>query len=277
VERRRAPVRIGGRLMKKYWRLVAIQARVSVASAMAYRANFIIEGVLSGVWLMLTLLPLIVVYQGEHVAVNGWDLPSALIVMGYFTSLRAVLEGIVSPSLVDLVERIRSGSFDYVLLKPIDAQVVVSASHFEPWKMFDLVGGIAIIIYAFVKRGVAPAPADVALGIGLFVAGVLAMYSLWIACAAAAFWVGKLDNLMYLLGAIFDSARWPVYVFPGAWRIVFTFVIPVAVMTTFPAMALLGTLDAKHVLGTIAGAIAMLVLSRLVWRAAIRNYTSASS
>jgi ABC-2 type transport system permease protein len=80
-----------------------------------------------------------------------------------------------------------------------------------------------------------------------------------------------------LLGAIFDTARWPVQVFSGAWRVVFTFIIPVAVMTTFPAMALLGRLDAHTAIATIAGSLAMLAVSRLVWRSAIRNYTSASS
>jgi ABC-2 type transport system permease protein len=103
------------------------------------------------------------------------------------------------------------------------------------------------------------------------------MYSLWVVCAAASFWVGRLDNLMYLLGAIFDTGRWPVYVLPNVWRAIFTFVIPVAVMTTFPAMALLGTLDATTALATVGGAFAMLIISRIVWRSAIRNYTSASS
>jgi viologen exporter family transport system permease protein len=262
--------------MRKYLRLLSIQLRISVASGIAYRANFIIEGVLSAIWLGLTLLPLIVVYR-DRTEVNGWDLPSALIVMAYFTALRALLEGVVSPSLVDLVERIRSGSFDYVLLKPVDAQVVVSASRYEPWKLFDLAGAILLVVYAFVRRGSPPSPEHLALGIALFVAGAVAMYSLWIVCAAAAFWVGRLDNLMYLLGAIFDTARWPVYVFPGVWRIVFTFVIPVAVMTTFPAMALLGTLGLERALATLGGALAMLVIGRLVWRSAIRNYTSASS
>jgi len=262
--------------MRKYLRLLAIQLRISVASAIAYRANFLIQGVLSAAWLGLTLLPLIVLYSDRD-AVNGWDLPSALIVMAYFTGLRALLEGIVSPSLVDLVERIRTGSFDYVLLKPIDAQVVVSASRYEPWKLFDLAGAIMLAVYAFVRRGSPPAPADLVLGIALFVAGAIAMYSLWIVCAAAAFWVGRLDNLMYLLGAIFDTARWPVQVFRGMWRVVFTFVIPVAVMTTFPAMALLGRLEPHTALATFGGALAMLAISRLVWRAAIRSYTSASS
>ena len=36
------------------------------------------------------------------------------------------------------------------------------------------------------------------------------MYSLWILAAALAFWVVRMDNLTYLLGAIFDTARFPV-------------------------------------------------------------------
>ena len=262
--------------MKKYLRLLAVQLRVSAATAMAYRANFLLEGLGSFAQLGLTLLPLFVLYRARP-SVNGWDASSALIVMAYFAALRAVLEGLVSPSLVDLVERIRVGSFDYVLLKPVDAQALVSTSRFEPWKLFDLIGALAVAIYGFSLRGYPPSVADVALGLVLFVAGAIAMYALWIACSAFAFWVGRLDNLIYLLQAVFDTARWPVYVFPGLWRVVFTFVIPVALMTTFPAMALLGTLSLKTALATVGGAGAMLMVSRLVWNAAIRNYTSASS
>lgn len=262
--------------MRRYLRLAATQLRISAAKAMAYRANFLVEGAMAVVWLGITLLPLIVLFDGRT-EVNGWDRPSALIVMAYFVGVRAVLEGVVSPSVVELVEEVRSGAFDYVLLKPIDAQAMVSAARYEPWQVINLLGALALAAYAFWLLGVTPAPADVALGVVLFVAGVLAMYSLWIVCAAAAFWVGRLDNLVYLLGAIFDTARWPVQVFRGVWRMIFTFVIPVAIMTTFPAMALLGRLSARTAALTIAGGLAMLMLSRLVWRAAIRSYTSASS
>ena len=243
---------------------------------MAYRANFLIEGVMSLVWLVVTLIPLVIVFNGRD-QVAGWTRPDAMIVMAYFVGVRAVLEGMISPSLVDLVEKIRSGSFDYVLLKPVDAQAMVSASRYEPWKVFDLAGAIAIAIYAFVLRGAPPSAAQLALGVVLFGTGLAAAYALWILCAAAAFWVGRLDNLMYLLGSIFDTGRWPVMVFPTAWRVVFTFVIPVAVMTTYPAMALIGTLGAERAVATIGGALALLVISRLVWRTAIRSYTSASS
>ena len=262
--------------MSRYFSLFTVQLRTSVATAMQYRANFLIEGVLSFAWLALALLPLIVVFDKRE-SVAGWDRPSALIVMAYFMAVKAIMEGMVTPSLVTLVEKIRSGAFDYVLLKPVDAQFMVSAGNFEPEKILDLLGAIGLAIFAFNERGYGPSATELGLGIGLFVAGVLAMYSVWIVCAAAAFWVVRLDNLIYLLMAIFDTARWPIHVFRGAWRLVFTFLIPVAVMTTFPAMALLGRLSPRTTLLTLGGALAMLLISRLIWRAAIRNYTSASS
>jgi ABC-2 type transport system permease protein len=262
--------------MRRYLRLVGVQARISAAAGMAYRSDFLIEGVMTIAWAALTLLPLLVLYDGRD-SVAGWDVSSALIVMAYFMAIKAVLEGVISPSLIDLVERIRSGAFDYVLLKPVDAQALISASRFEPWKIFDILAAIGLATYAFIRRGQTPGVGDVALGLVMFGAGVLAMYSIWIVFASASFWVVRLDNLTFLIGAIFDTARWPVHVFRGIWRVVFTFVFPIAVMTTYPAMALLGTLDANTALATLGGSAALLVISRLVWRTAIRNYTSASS
>jgi ABC-2 type transport system permease protein len=135
--------------------LVALQLRISAASGMAYRANFVLEGAMSLLWIGLTLVPLLVLFE-QRESVNGWDASSALVVIGYFTALRALLEGVISPSLTDLVERIRTGAFDYVLLKPVDAQVVMSASRLQPWKLLDLLGALAIVIWAFVQRGAPP-------------------------------------------------------------------------------------------------------------------------
>jgi len=260
----------------RYLRLALVQLRVNAARAMAYRADFLIQGGMTLAWMAMVLLPLVVLFD-QRDTVAGWDEPSALIVVAYFTAVRGVLEGIVSPSLVDLVEKIRTGAFDYVLLKPVDAQFLVSSARQEPWKVFDVIGAVGLAIYAFHLRGEAPTLGQLALGLALLGAGIAAMYGLWIMCAAASFWVVRLDNLTYLLGAIFDTARWPVQIFKGAWRFVFTFVIPVAVMTTYPAMALLGRLDGKTAMSTVGGAILLVAISRAVWRLAIRSYTSASS
>ncbi|MCA9674943.1 MAG: ABC-2 family transporter protein [Kofleriaceae bacterium] len=243
---------------------------------MQYRLNFLVEGVMSLYWLGWNLLPLLVLYNDRQ-SVAGWDQSSALVVIGWFVILRGILEGAINPSLTDVVERLRTGSFDYVLLKPADAQFLVSTSRFVPWRLVDVAGGVGIIVWAFVRLGHAPTPADIAVAAGLLVAACLAMYALWIMIVCAAFWVVRLDNLAFLLTAVFDAARWPIQVFRGAWRVLFTFVIPLALMTTYPAMALLGTLHGRTALACLGGALAMSLAARLAWRAALRNYTSASS
>ena len=80
---------------------------------------------------------------------------------------------------------------------------------------------------------------------------------------------------------MFDVGRWPTDVLRGVWRgtltIVFTVVFPVALMTTYPALALLGRLDRKTALLALAGGVVFAIVARRVWRRALAMYTSASS
>jgi ABC-2 type transport system permease protein len=53
--------------------------------------------------------------------------------------------------------------------------------------------------------------------------------------------------------------------------------LPLALMTTYPALALLGKLTLGTALGALLGAFVFALLSRVTWRASLRRYTSASS
>ena len=105
-----------------------------------------------------------------------------------------------------------------------------------------------------------------------------ACFAVWILVISAAFFVVKVDNLSFLFVSIFDAARWPADVFRGLLRFFFTWVVPLAIMTTFPARALLGKdfgpVDAAAAL---LGAVAFAAFSRVVWLRSIGRYTSASS
>jgi ABC-2 type transport system permease protein len=263
--------------MRRYGKLLWVQARASVAMSMQYRIDFLVEGLMSLWWVAWNLIPLFVLFDQRLLIAGEWDFASALIVIGWFTMLRGLLEGAINPSLVDVVDRIRTGEFDYVLLKPADTQFLVSTTRFQIWKVVDMLGGLGLVVAAFVKMGRAPEPADIAVCLVMLLSAALVLYSLWILVISAAFWVVRLDNLTYLFTAVFDAARWPVQIFRGAWRIVFTFVIPLAIMTTFPAMAILGRLGAQTALISIGGAATFALLARTLWKLAIASYTSASS
>ncbi|MGA9521538.1 MAG: ABC-2 family transporter protein [Myxococcaceae bacterium] len=260
----------------RYLRLLWIQLRASLLMSVQYRYDFLIDGAISVFWTLTALAPLIVVYD-QRQEIAGWSFGEALLVIGWFTLLQAVLEGAINPSLVSVVEHIRKGTLDFVLLKPADAQFLVSTAKFLPWRVTNVIAAGAIFVYAFQRIGTAPTALQLGAALLLFITSVAILYSLWILTVSAAFYVVKIDNLTYLFQSIFDAARWPSSIFPTGLRLLFTFVIPLALMTTFPASAMLGRLEVMDIALPIAGAIVFSAFSRMVWLRSIGRYTSASS
>jgi ABC-2 type transport system permease protein len=262
--------------MLRYLRLLAFELRLSITVSAQYRWNFLIDGGVSLLWTALGLVPLYVAFHARP-AIQGWTYERALVVVAWFTLLKGILDGAVNPSLLAVVDQIRQGTLDFVLMKPADAQFLVSTSRFELWKGLDALASFAIFAWAFHLIGRVPGVGDVAVAIALLGCATLVLYSLWILVIAAAFWVVKLDNLAYLFNSIFDFARWPVSIFRGALRLVFTFIIPLGIMTTYPALALLGALSPRTAIFSAAGALVFATVARAVWTRAIGHYTSASS
>lgn len=262
--------------MRRYLQLLSVQLRASSLLALQYRGDFLIDGLISLFWTATALAPLFVVYR-ERSSVAGWSFGEALLVIGWFILLQGVLEGAINPSLAGVVEHIRKGTLDFVLLKPADAQFLVSTARFLPWRAVNVVSGIGLFIYAFALLKRAPSLPGLFAALLLLFTAILLLYSLWILTVAAAFYVVKVDNLTYFFSSIFDAARWPASVFRGVLSFVFTFIIPLALMTTYPAEAMLGRLPVSSLAAAMGGSWIFAWVSRKVWLRSIGRYTSASS
>jgi ABC-2 type transport system permease protein len=262
--------------MTRYVRLLGVQLRVSLALAAQYRADFSLEGLMALFWLGWNLVPLMIVYQ-QRPSIAGWSYGQALVVIGWFTVLKSLLDAAITPSLLAVVEHIRKGTLDFVLLKPADAQFLVSTVRFELWPLLGAAGGLGLVGWSLARLHHVPTVAQLALAAVLLGAAVLVLYAIWIIVVSAAFYVVRLDNLAYLFNSVFDAARWPASVFRGLVHVIFTFVVPLAMMTTYPAEALLGRLELRTAALALCGALGFTALARLVWTRAIGHYTSASS
>ena len=263
-------------MIVRYLRLLLAQLQASALVAAQYRADFLIDGLIELLWTATALAPLLVIYD-HRASVAGWSFGEALIVVGFFTLLQALLEGIIQPSFVGVMEQIRDGTFDFVLLKPADAQFLSSTSRLSPWRSINL--GTAGVLFCVAFRALGRTPAIGDLGLTVIAAGaaMTMLYSLWILLLCLAFRSARLEELTDLFTAVFDAARWPSSIFRGALRLVFTAIIPLAVMTTVPARALLGIADTQTVAGAVGGALLFSIVARRVWLGSLAAYTSASS
>jgi ABC-2 type transport system permease protein len=107
--------------------------------------------------------------------------------------------------------------------------------------------------------------------------GATMIYCFWLILTIGAFWIVRMDQLVEMFEGIYQSGRWPVTVYPGWLRISLTYLVPIAFAVTVPAEALTDRLTAETLAVAAALAVALLVVTRLLWRVGLRRYGGASA
>ncbi len=259
----------------KLFKLLGLFWSTSIAAEMEYRSNFLMSA-LSSVFNLCTTLFALSLFYRNGADLGGWTWREALLVMGLFTLLNGLSRTLFEPNLSRIVEHVRTGTLDFVLLKPLDSQLWLSTRRFSPWGLPDVLLGLGLLGYASFSLELAPIACLLALVPVL--ASLTILYSIWFSVAATTIWYVKIYNVTDVLQAWIDAGRYPIDAFPpGLFRFIFTFIVPVAFLTTVPARALLGQIEPRWMLYAAILAALLFTFSRYFWRFALRFYTSASS
>lgn len=253
---------------------VVALCRLSALEELQYPANFAASMFGTVFWLATAVLTVELFY--EHTThLGGWSYWETVVLLGVFNALVGVIEGVLRPGIGDLPELIRHGGFDLVLVRPVDAQLYITFRKLDPWRVADIILGIVIAGYALHRLG-HPITAGETVKFALtFASAVAVLYGVWLSLMCLAFEFVAIDNLPTVFDAVFEAARYPTSAYPSALRIVFIYLLPIAWTTTVPASALVGRLGWTGVAESLAVGTAALIVSRAIWRLALRRYGSA--
>jgi len=258
-------------------RLLALLAacwRVNLAEELQYRGNFLASLVGTLFWIGTALLT-VALFFTHTTQLGGWDFWEVVVLLGVFNTLTGVIETVLRPGIGRLANDVRSGALDLVLVRPVDAQVYTSVRRLDVWRVTDIVMGLALTTYALIQIG-RPLAASTILAFALTLASAVAVvYSIWVALMSLAFWFVAVENISVLFDGVYEAARYPVSAYPGALRFLFVYLIPIAWTTTIPASALTGRIGAGTAASAVGVAAVTLLLTRHLWRIALRRYTSA--
>lgn len=256
--------------------LMWLSLRLGALNATQYRVDFFVHLAESTVRLGTSLAGLAIVFS--HTGdLGGWRLDDLLALVGVFLLVGGLIGLVIRPSMERLMEGVRLGTLDFVLTKPVDAQLLVSVRQIDIWRLTDVLLGAGLVVYAVWRRGDEVGLGSAMLFVLLLAAGVAIIYSFLLLLSTLAFWLVRLENILVIFGSMYEAGRWPVGIYPPWLRVALTFVVPVAVAITVPVESLTGRLDAVAVGGTLALAIGFLAASRFLWRLGLRHYTGASA
>ncbi len=248
----------------------------SLSTQLEYRANFVVNLIETMLRVVGSLLGLTILV-GNSRNIGGWSLLEAAVVLGIFTLFDGLMSMALAPNLNRIAEGVRTGTMDFVLLKPIDAQFLVSFRNINLLRLPDVLLGLGIIIWAVLQLEPRPDAPHIILAGLLMLTAYSIVYGIWFMLSTTAFWFVRVENITELFWGFYRAGQFPVTVFPGWMRTFFTFVIPIAFITTVPAQALTGRLESTAIVGSVGIAMLLFIVSRWFWKFALRSYTSASS
>jgi ABC-2 type transport system permease protein len=258
-----------------YYRFVATSFAASIAAQLEYRANFVVYTITGVVTALTSLLGLSVVVGGGR-SIGGWTFAESAVVVGLYIFIEGLMEVALYPNLDQISEEVRQGKLDYVFLRPIDSQFLLSFRNINFFQLPSVFIGAGITLWAITSSGVLTL-SNVLIGTIFLLLGYAIIYSIWFMLATLVFWFVGINNVTVLFWGVLRAAEYPITAFPKWLRGLFTFVIPIAFVTTVPAQAFLGRAEGSVLAVGLLIAFLFLVVTRIVWKLAVRSYTSASS
>ncbi|MFZ5827450.1 MAG: ABC transporter permease [Bacillota bacterium] len=254
-------------------RLLRLSLALSVQRQLAHRVNLAFElfqtaiAIGAGVGAVLLLFT-----QVGQVA--GWSRTEVIVLLGAYYVMSGLLRTFVEPNLDWFNEQVVSGQLDDKLLQPVPLLFAVSLSTSSPLALTQVALGAVVLVSG---AAVAPPSAgQVAAYLILTAAGAVVAWGSRTLLAALAFWAPGLEFTI-LYSAFWQLGRYPVAVYHPGVRALLTYVVPVAFVSTFPALALTRGASPALLAGALLAAGSMLTAVLLIWRQGLARYTSATS
>ena len=254
---------------------------VSMRAQMQYKASFLMQ--LGG---------RIIITAGEFMAILvlfdrfesliGWNVYQVAFIYGIVNISFAVADALTTG--FDLFgDMVKSGDFDRVLTRPRSTALQLAGQELTLRRISRLTPGLVALIWAATHLDLHWTIPNMALLVTSIAGGASLFAGLIVLQATLAFWTTETLEIMNTMtyGGV-ETTQYPINIYRPWFRNFFTFGIPLACVSYFPAIAIMGVPDplgtplwfqyAAPVIG-----IAFLVGSLQVWRIGVRHYLSTGS
>jgi ABC-2 type transport system permease protein len=259
-----------------YFRIYAALWKNSVTREMMFKGNFLLWIVVELLWFGLQLSFISVLYLHTD-NIGSWTKWQVVMLIGASHFIQQIFQAFFLVNCTNLSELVRTGKLDFLLLLPINTRFVVSLRQVDLGAFVNAVSAVAVMSYAAYKLHFVPSVPHIFGFLALALAGVLIHYSLMFLLATISFWTVRAQGIVWGYYNLFNIARMPDEAFRGWFKAVFTFALPMLLVSNVPVRLLVNKFTPMMAGLLLLMAVVCAIVSELGWRASIRRYTSASS
>ncbi len=261
----------------RYGAIYAALWKTSVTREMSFKGNFVLWILVELAWFGLQLAFVGVIFSQTR-TVGTWTVWQVVLLTGTSNFIQEIYQAFFLVNCTNLSELVRTGKMDFLLLLPVNTRFIVSTRQVDLPSFANAAFALCVMTFAAHKLGLHPTVVQLLGFAVLCVAGLLVHYSLMFMLASVSFWTVRAQGIVWGYYNLFNIARMPDEAFRGVFKAVFTFALPVLLVSNVPVRVLADKLTSPVALSALFGlGITWAVISEWFWRFSIRRYTSAST
>ena len=198
-----------------------------------------------------------------------------VVLLGTNNVITQLFEAFFYDNCMRLTDQIRQGDLDFTLIKPINSQFLVSLRYTDYSSILTSLVGFAMIVFGLTS-GPGRGMGEVLL-FGVLVNSILIYYAMLFTLSVWTFWIGRSNNLLELYWQFGQFSRYPGEIYPWLLRRVLLTVIPMLIVSNFPAGVLINKLEGGWIFYGFALGLSFFAFTTWIWSRGLKKYRSASS
>ena len=216
------------------YRKILIQ---DLKSKMSYRADFIISNIGMIVSNLVGFVTFYILFQ-NFPSINGWTMYEMLFLYGFSLVALTPVQCFFDNNW-NLRYAVKTGDFIKYCFRPINIFFYYISEVFDVKGLGQLCFGVGTLVYAWRHLAIPVNPVIIAQTVLFLFAASLFMIAIMNFAAATCFWIQNSGYIMVIMFRFKDFAKYPASIFNSVFRIVFTFVIPIAFIAYYPSLVVL--------------------------------------
>lgn len=216
------------------YRKILIQ---DLKSKMSYRADFVISNIGMIVSNLVGFVTFYILFQ-NFPAINGWTMYEMLFLYGFSLVALTPVQCFFDNNW-NLRYAVKTGDFIKYCFRPINIFFYYISEVFDVKGLGQLCFGVGTLVYAWSHLAIPVTAATVMQTLLFLFAASLFMIAIMNFAAATCFWIQNSGYIMVIMFRFKDFAKYPASIFNSFFRIIFTFVIPIAFIAYYPSLVVL--------------------------------------
>jgi ABC-2 type transport system permease protein len=262
-------------------RAYVLLAWMWIRVSMSYRTSFVM--LTAGQFLITGLDFVAIVIMFANVdALGGFGLGEIAFLYGG-SSLCLGLADLVLGNIERLGNRIRMGTFDAMMVRPVPLFAQSCADEFSLRRVGRISQAVFVLAWSVVVLDIEWTPARVAMVPYLVVFGTVIFLATFTLGAAFQFWTSDASEAAnaFTYGGN-TLTQYPLTIYPTEAVKALTFIVPIAFVNWYPSLFILDRPDPLGLPGVIrfaapVVAVVLTLLAALTWRTGVRRYRSTGS